>query len=52
MLKLLWIGPVSGVLLIRARVCESVTARRERASSPGGAGIAEERAVVEAIGIR
>ncbi|WP_181275215.1 hypothetical protein [Brevibacterium oceani] len=47
MLKMLWIGPVSAVLLIRTRVRESVTARRERASSP-----AEERAVVDAIGIR
>lgn len=49
MLKMLWIGPVSAVLLIRARVRESVTARRERASSPAEA---DERAVVDAIGIR
>lgn len=48
-LKMLWIGPVSAVLLIRARVRESVTARRERASSPAEA---YERAVVDAIGIR
>ncbi|MCK6096423.1 hypothetical protein KZX06_11200 [Micrococcus sp. EYE_162] len=52
MLKMLWIGPVSAVLLIRARVRESVTARRERASSPAEADDAEERAVVDAIGIR
>lgn len=52
MLKMLWIGPVSAVLLIRVRVRESVTARRERASSPAEADDAEERAVVDAIGIR
>ena len=52
MLKVLWIGPVSAVFLIRARVRESVTARRERASSPAEADDAEERAVVDAIGIR
>lgn len=52
MLKMLWIGPVSAVLLIRARVRESVTARRERASSPSEADDAEERAGVNAIGIR
>ena len=51
-LKMLWIGPVSAVLLIRARVRESVTARRERANSPAEADDAEERAVVNAIGIR
>lgn len=52
MLKMLWIGPVSAVLLIRARVRESVTARRERASSPAEADDAEERTVADAIGIR
>ncbi|RCK68082.1 hypothetical protein DT076_17975 [Desertihabitans brevis] len=52
MLKMLWIGPVSAVLLIRARVRESVTARRERTSSPSEADDAEERAVVDAIGVR
>lgn len=52
MLKMLWIGPVSAVLLIRARVRESVTARRERASSPSEADDAEELAVVDAVGIR
>lgn len=52
MLKMLWIGPVSVVLLIRARLRESVTARRDRASLPAEADDAEERAVVDAIGIR
>lgn len=47
MLKMLWIGPVSAVLLIRARVRESVTARRERASLLAEADDAEERALVE-----
>ncbi|WP_311966356.1 hypothetical protein [Arsenicicoccus cauae] len=51
-LKMLWLGPVSAVLPIRARVRESVTARRERASSPAEADDAEERAVVDAISIR
>ena len=52
MLKMLWIGPVSAVLLIRARVRESVTARRERASLPSEADDFEERAAVDAIGVR
>lgn len=52
MLKMLWIGPVSAVLLVRARVRESLTARRERASSPAEADVAEGRAVEDAIGIR
>jgi|SRR5690625_3754089 len=52
MLKMLSIGPVSAVLLIRARVREAVTARRWRASSPAEADDAEDRAVVDAIGVR
>ena len=52
MLKMLWIGPVSAVLLIRARVRESITARRERTSLSSEADDAEERAAVDAIGIR
>ena len=52
MLKMLWIGPVSAVLLIRAHVRETVTARRERASLRSEADDAEERAAVDAIGVR
>lgn len=52
MLKMLWIGPVSAVLLIRAHVRESATARRERASLPSEADGAEDRAAVNAIGVR
>ncbi|EKU49567.1 hypothetical protein [Brevibacterium casei] len=50
--KMLWLGPVSAALLIRTRIRESVTARRERASLPAEADVAEERAVVDAIGVR
>ena len=49
---MLWIGPVSAVLLIRAHVRETVTARRERASLRSEADDAEERAAVDAIGVR
>ena len=49
MLKMLWIGPLSAVLLIRARVRESVTAHSERASTPSDA---EELAVVDALDVR
>ena len=51
-LKMVWIGPVSAVLLIRAHVRETVTARRERASLRSEADDAEERAAVDAIGVR
>ena len=51
-LKMLWIGPVSAVLLIRACIRESFTARRQRASLPSEADDAEERVVVDAIGVR
>ena len=44
MLKMLWIGPVSAVLLIRAH--------GERASLRSEADDAEERAAVDAIGVR
>ena len=52
MLKMLWIGPISTVLLIRARLRESATVRRERDSLPSEADDSEERAVVDAIGVR
>lgn len=52
MLKMLWIGPVSVVLLIRARLRESVAARRDRASLPAEAHDAQGRSVADAIGIR
>ena len=50
-LKMLWIGRVSAVLLIRARVRETVTARRERAGLSSESDDAEERAAVDAIGV-
>lgn len=52
MLKLLWIGPISIVLLIRARVREANTARRDRASLTAKANDAEERALMDAVGVR
>lgn len=52
MLKMLWIGPVSAVLLIRARVREAVATRRGGASMTAEANDAEEGAVVDAVGIR
>jgi len=51
-LKMLWIGPVSAVLLIRARVRESVTDRRERASLRSEADDAEDRTAMDEIGVR
>ncbi|WP_029211706.1 hypothetical protein [Arsenicicoccus bolidensis] len=50
--KMLWIGPISAVLLIRARLRETVTARRDRASLPAEAHDAEGRSAMDAIGIR
>lgn len=54
MLQMLWIGPISVVLLgrARARVSESVAARRDRASSTARANGAEENALVDEVGIR
>ena len=52
MLKMLWIGPISVVLLLRARIRESVAARRDRASATARANDAEERALVDEVGIR
>lgn len=52
MLKMLWIRPVSAVLLIRARVREAVATRRGGANITAEANDAEEGAVVDAVGIR
>lgn len=52
MLKLLWIGPISVVLLIRTRVREAVTIRRDRASLTAEANDTEERGLVDAVDIR
>ena len=52
MLKLLWIGPISVVLLIHTRVREAVTIRRDRASLTAEANDTEERGLVDAVDIR
>ncbi|WP_330166654.1 MULTISPECIES: hypothetical protein [unclassified Brevibacterium] len=52
MLKMLWIRPVSAVLLMRDCVRESVTARRERANLSSEAADAERRAAVDTIAVR
>lgn len=51
-LKMLWIGLVSAVLLIRARVREAVATRRGGISMTAEANDAEEGAVVDAVGFR
>jgi hypothetical protein len=52
MLKMLWIGPTSVVLLIRARIREAVATRRDRASMTTEASAANEGAFVDAISTR
>ncbi|MDO5081141.1 hypothetical protein [Buchananella hordeovulneris] len=52
MLKMLWIGLVSAVLLIRARVREAVATRRGGVSMTAETNDAEEGAVMDAVGIR
>lgn len=49
MLKMLWIRPISAVLLIRTRIREIVTARRDLTALLVEADDREERALVEAI---
>lgn len=51
-LKMLWIGPISVVLLIRARIREAVAARSGRASQVVETDDAEERVLVDTAGER
>lgn len=52
MLKMLWVGPISVALLIRARVRETVATRRDKASSTAETDGIEDRVLVDTTGNR